>query len=309
MTTKAHLSPAEAEALKSIEAAEAAGLDAFGDLDEPATDAQATAEAATDAAADDTTEQQAGETTTEAAADGEQAAAVDESVLTELADPLGINQPAPTAYKAEIPADLEAKRDTLMTEKAEALEKLMSGEIDAKQYATTEAKVQRELSALDRTIATAETLAAINAQSSGQYEGQVIAQIVENTKGVLDYTKDATAQKQFDAVMAGLRADPANATKNFGALAAEANKAVLAIRGLSLPGTEAPTRDAGAKTTTPPARPPAGKLPPSLRNLPAAATPHTGGGVAEQMANLKGTAFEDSFAKLSPAQQAALLGE
>lgn len=307
MTTKAHLSPAEAEALKAIEAAEAAGNDPFGDLDEPATDAQATADAATETAADDTTEQQAGETTTEAATDGEQTAAVDESVLTELADPLGIAQPAPTAYKAEIPADLEAKRDTLMTEKAEALEKLMSGEIDAKQYATTEAKVQRELSTLDRTIATAETLAAINAQSSGQYEGQVIAQIVETTKGVLDYTKDATAQKQFDAVMAGLRADPANATKNFGALAAEANKAVLAIRGLSLPGAETPS--AGAKTTTPTARPPAGKLPPSLRNLPAAATPHTGGGVAEQMANLKGTAFEDSFAKLSPAQQAALLGE
>lgn len=308
MTTKAHLSPAEAEALKAIEAAEAAGGDPFGDLDDNATDAIAervASEAATEAAADDATEQQAGETTTEA--DGEQAAAVDESVLNELADPLGINQPAPTAYKTEIPADLEAKRDTLMTEKAEALEKLMSGEIDAKQYATTEAKVQRELSALDRTIATAETLAAINAQSSGQYEGQVIAQIVQNTKEVLDYTKDATAQKQFDAVMAGLRADPANATKNFGALAAEANKAVLAIRGLSLPGAETP--NAGAKTTTPPARQPAGKLPPSLRNLPAAATPHTGGGVAEQMANLKGTAFEDSFAKLSPAQQAALLGE
>lgn len=312
MTTKAHLSPAEAEALKAIEAAEAAGNDPFGDLDEPTTDAPATTEAAAEAAPDAAAEQPAGETTTteaatEAATDGEQAAAVDESVLNELADPLGINQPVPTAYKAEIPADLEAKREALMTEKADALEKLMSGEIDAKQYAAAEMKVQRELSALDRTIATAETLAAINAQSSGQYEGQVIAQIVETTKSVLDYTKDATAQKQFDAVMAGLRADPANAAKNFGQLAAEANKTVLAIRGLSLTGSETPSD--GAKPTAPPARQPAGKLPPSLRNLPAAATPHTGGGVAEQMANLKGVAFEDSFAKLSPAQQAALLGE
>lgn len=307
MTTKAHLSPAEAEALKSIEAAEAAGNDPFGDLDEPTTDAQATAEAATETAADTTTEQQADETTAEAAADGEQAAAVDESVLTELADPLGINQPAPTAYKTEIPADLEAKRDTLMTEKAEALEKLMSGEIDAKQYATTEAKVQRELSALDRTIATAETLAAINAQSSGQYEGQVITSIVKATKDVLDYIKDEAARYDFDAALSVIRAMPSNASKTFAELAAEANKQVLMTRGLSLPGAETPS--AGAKTTTPTARPPAGKLPPSLRNLPAAATPHTGGGVAEQMANLKGTAFEDSFAKLSPAQQAALLGE
>lgn len=308
MTTKSHLSPAEAEALKQIEAAEAAGGDPFGDLDEPTTEAPATTEepATEPAATEAPSEQQAGEpATTEA--DGEPAASVNEPLLNDLADPMGITQPAPTTYKTEIPADLEAKREALMTENAEALEKLMSGEIDAKQYAETNMKVQRELSAIDRTIATAETLAAINAQSSGQYEGQVIAQIVENTKGVLDYTKDATAQRQFDALMTALKTDPSNATKNFAQLAAEANKAVLTIRGLSLAGAETPS--AGAKPNTPPARPAVGTPPVTLRNLPAAATPHTGGGVAEQMATLKGTAFEDSFAKLSPAQQAALLGE
>ena len=66
MNTKAHLSPADAEALKAIEVAEAAGQDPFGDLDDNATDAIAervASEAATEAEADTTTEQQAGETT------------------------------------------------------------------------------------------------------------------------------------------------------------------------------------------------------------------------------------------------------
>lgn len=302
MTTASHLSPAEAAALKAIEAAEAAGNDPFGDSDEPSTEATTTeTEPATETAADTTTEQQASDETTT-----ETTAAAEEATPEAQADPLGITQQGPIAYKTDIPADLEAKRETLMTEKAEALEKLMSGEIDAKQYATTDAKVQRELSALDRTIATAETLAAINQQTAGQYEGQVISNIVRDTKSVLDYTKDATAQKQFDAVMAGLRVDPANATKDFADLAADANKAVLAIRGLSLPGAG----NSNTQTnTTPPNRKPEVQAPPSLRNLPAASTANTGGGVAEKMGNLKGVAFEESFAKLPPAQQAALLGE
>ena len=50
-------------------------------------------------------------------------------------------------------------------------------------------------------------------------------------------------------------------------------------------------------------------VPPTLRGIPTAATPNSGGGVVEQMANLSGQAYEAAFSKLSPAQQAALLGE
>lgn len=307
--TKSHLSPAEAEALKAIEAAEAAGQDPFGDLDDNATDAIAervASEAATEAAADDATEQQAGETTTEA--DGEQAAAVDESVLNELADPLGIAQPAPTTYNTEIPADLDANREALLTEKADALEKLMAGEIDAKEFAAVEMRVTKEMAKIDRQLARAETLAEINQQSVSQYEGLVIAQIVDTTKSVLDYSKDTAAARQFDAVMAGLRADPANASKSFADLAADANRTVLAIRGLSLPGEQTPAA-ASAQAASKPAQRGVPAVPPTLRGIPTAATPNSGGGVVEQMANLSGQAYEAAFSKLSPAQQAALLGE
>lgn len=307
--TKSHLSPADAEALKAIEAAEAAGQDPFGDLDDNATDAIAervASEAATEAAADDATEQQAGKTTEQA--EGEQAAAVDETVLAELADPLGIAQPAPTTYKAEIPADLDANREALLTEKADALEKLMAGEIDAKEFAEVEMRVTKEMAKIDRQLARAETLAEINQQSVSQYEGLVIAQIVDTTKSVLDYSKDTTAARQFDAVMAGLRADPANASKSFADLAADANKTVLAIRGLSMPGEQTPAA-ASAQAASKPAQRGVPAVPPTLRGIPTAATPNSGGGVVEQMANLSGQAYEAAFSKLSPAQQAALLGE
>lgn len=306
---KSHLSPAEAEALKTIEAAEAAGQDPFGDLDDDTTAAPAAA-AASDASAAGATEQEDGEPAAgqEQAAGAEDGAAVDETVLAELADPLGIAQPAPTTYKAEIPADLDANREALLTEKADALEKLMAGEIDAKEFAAVEIRVTKEMAKIDRQLARAETLAEINQQSVSQYEGLVIAQIVDTTKSVLDYSKDATAARQFDAVMAGLRADPANASKSFADLAADANKAVLAIRGLSLPGEQAPAATSAPSASKPPQRGvPA--VPPTLRGIPTAATPNSGGGVVEQMANLSGQAYEAAFSKLSPAQQAALLGE
>jgi hypothetical protein len=314
--TKSHLSPAEAEALKAIEAAEAAGKDPFGDLDDDTAALEPDAQASSDPAAldpnttddeafNDVAERTAAEAAAQQAADG-----VDESVLNELADPLGIKQPAPTAYAAEIPAELDGKRTDLMTEKAEALEKLMSGEIEAKDYAAVEIKVANELAKIDRQISRAETLAEINQQTSARYEGMVIAQIVDTTKPVLDYTKDAAAQRQFDVVMAGLRADPANAAKSFADLASDANKTVLAIRGLSLDGQQKQQETAQQTQAKPTGtRMPTEKPPATLRGVPVAATPNTGGGVVEQMANLSGAAFEAGFQKLSPAQQAALLGE
>ncbi len=309
MNTKAHLSPAEAEALKAIEAAEAAGKDPFGDLVDDTTEEAPAAQAASEpeAAGTDATDQ-AGEPAATEAAGEEQAEGVDETVLNELADPLGIAQPAPTAYTAEIPAELDGKRTELLTKKAEALEKLMAGEIEAKEFAAVEIDVANELAKIDRQIARAETLAEINQQTSARYEGMVIAQIVDTTKPVLDYTKDAGAVRQFDVVMAGLSADPANATKSFAQLAADANRTVLAIRGLSLDGQQQ-AQESNQPAGKPGQRTPNAKPPVTLRGVPAAATPNSGGGVAEQMANLSGQAYEAAFQKLSPAQQAALLGE
>jgi hypothetical protein len=296
MTTQAHLTAAESEALKSIAAAEAAGRDPFGDDD-------------TDETTDDATPAQAA-TTTEAEAGEEQATTTEQqeaaAPATEPTTEAVAEQPAApvqTAYQAELPADLATKRAALMTEKAEALEKLMAGEVDAKEYAAIEVRVTGELETLSRAQATSEVLLTINQQNAAQESQRVIGQIIANTKPVLDYSKDATAQRQFDTAMQMLAADPANAAKPYAELAGEANRTVLALRGLKLPGkTEAKETPKQTEREVP-------ETPVTLRQVPAAATANAGGGVAEKLANLKGQQFEDAYAKLTPAQQAALLDE
>jgi hypothetical protein len=44
----------------------------------------------------------------------------------------------------------------------------------------------------------------------------------------------------------------------------------------------------------------------TLRTLPSAATPNSGGNVLDNLSKLKGQAYQDAFAKLTPAQKAAL---
>lgn len=307
MNTRAHLTPAESEALKSIEAAEAAGRDPFGDEDADETEAAAETEQATEASAEKATEQTEEQATTEqqeeqaAPAAEDKAEELDIDALAEIAGDKPAS-PQPPTYNVELPADLDTKRVTLMTEKAEALEKLMSGEIDAKEYAALEVRVTGELEALSRAQARAEALAAINQQNAEQESNRVIAQIIKTTKPVLDYMNDEAARNDFDAALSVIRALPSNASKTYEQLASEANRQVLFARGLQLPG----------KTQAAPAPQPKREVPAApvtLRTVPAAATANAGGGVVEQMANLKGQAFEDSFAKLSPAQQAALLDD
>ena len=96
-----------------------------------------------------------------------------------------------------------------------------------------------------------------------------------------------------------LAAQPDNAGKDFADLIEDAHKMVKAMRGVQTPAkAAAPAQE----------RKPAGDAPVTLRSLPSASTPNTGG-VIEQIARLKGPAYEAAYAKLTPAQQAALLDE
>jgi hypothetical protein len=73
---------------------------------------------------------------------------------------------------------------------------------------------------------------------------------------------------------------------------------VKAMRGIAVPQPNKPAAE----------RKPAGEAPVTLRSLPSASTPNTGG-ILEQIGRLKGPAYEAAYAKLTPAQQAALLDE
>lgn len=269
--------PEDLKALEAIAAAQAAGQDPFGD-DEPLTLEADANEPAPEA------EAAAEPEAAQAEADPAPAAA-----STEAAD-------LPT-YKAEVPQDYKAQRAELMKAKADAMKQLMDGEIDAEAYAAEDARVSEALEDLAAARIRAETLQEANAQSQQAYQARAIQRLIANTKSEVDYAADATAQKQFDTSLQVLAAQPDNAGKDFADLIEDAHKMVKAMRGVQTPA-RAPA----------PERKPAGDVPVTLRSLPSASTPNTGG-VLEQIARLKGPAYEAAYAKLTPAQQAALLDE
>ena len=275
--------PEDLKALEAIAAAEAAGQDPFGDdepLETPAEDG------ADESQAQDENEQE------HTAADAPTA----DAPAAEAAQPEPEPEPAALpAYKAELPADHKAQRTELLQSKADAMRKLMDGEMTAEEFATEEMRVTEALEDLAAARIRAETLQEANAQSQQVYQARTIQRLIAKTKAEVDYATDTAAQQQFDTSLRVLAAQPSNAGKDFADLAEDTHKMVKAMRGI-------------AQTPKPSAadRKPAGDAPVTLRSLPSASTPNTGG-VIEQIARLKGQAYEAAFAKLTPAQQAALL--
>ena len=279
--------PEDLKALEAIAAAQAAGQDPFGD-DEPLTVEADADEPAPEAAAEPEAKQAAADAPT-AEADQNEADPAPAAASTEPAE-------LPT-YKAEVPQDYKAQRADLMKAKAEAMKKLMDGEIDAEAFAAEDMRVAEALEDLAAARIRAETLQEANAQSQQAYQARAIQRLIANAKGEVDYATDATAQQQFDTSLQALAAQPANAGKDFADLIEDAHKMVKAMRGIA----QAPKQPAADRR-------PAGDVPVTLRSLPSASTPNTGG-VIEQIGRLKGPAYEAAYAKLTPAQQAALLDE
>lgn len=279
--------PEETKVLAEIEAGLKAGEDIFGDNDDD-TDTGSTENAGTG--------EDAG------SADGTSADGLTEEALADVLDEGAERAEAPTQFTAEVAADYKEQRAALATEKAQALKKLMDGEIDADEYAAIESRVSDSIIELDSARIRAETLLEANAQTQAEFQRRAIQKLIAATKNEVDYAADPKAQKQFDAAMTTLAADPDNAGREYTDLLTEAHRVVAAIRGVQL----------AAKTTpnTPPAtRRPNVEAPVTLRNLPSASTPNANGDLNDQLGRLKGQDFEAAFAKLSPAQRRALLDE
>ncbi len=317
---------AEQAIIEQTTKAIAAGEDPFGDNDGFETTTTTTtdndpaaADAATDAVAERTAAEAAAETAKpndgdpasegantqksadtsvdvaalEAIANGEDAAA-----LPVVADPLNFNVNAPTDYKTA--------RTTLLTEKAEAMAKLMGGEIDAAEYAQIETRVMDSLEDLSAQRIRAETLQEVNTQSAAQSQSAVIQALIKSTAEVVPYATDAKAQRQFDIALNGLSADPEMTGKSFAELAKEAHKVVLALRGIS---EKPPAKTAEELAAVAAARIPDGKPPVTLRSIPPAATANTGGNITDALSRLSGQEYEAAYNKLTPSQKAALLDE
>lgn len=316
-TNIAGTTTAEAEALAATAAAIAAGGDPFGDDDTDAladalADAGAADEGPAAAGSDDGKEdgdQSAALHFDSAAAEADAPGAADELSAEALAaisdEPQAPARDAPR-YKAGDPADFSTQRASLNAEKAKGLKDLMDGVIEPEAYSAIEADVSEKLDALT----VRRTLHEANVQTEQQIHSSALDVLMTAAKkaGEVDYAADAKAAKQFDAAMAML-AEPGD-TRTYAEQVADAHKAVLAIRGVK---SAAPTAALAAATVAAAAlaaKPREnGKGPMTLRNVPAAAVPSTGGGWQEQLATLSGQDYEAAFARLTPAQQSQLRGD
>lgn len=291
------LTAAEQKTLDDIAAAQARGEDPFGD-DETNDTATTTTTANADGTGEGQGQPKGGgtgktngdhvdEATLQAIAEGTEREALAE--LNAGTDPLQFN--------AQVPTDYKATRAALLAEKSEAMGKLMDGELDAAEYAAIESRVLDSLEDLSAQRIRAETLMEANAQTQAQTQQAAISALIVKAKDEVAYATDAKAQRQFDMAMTAVGTDPDNAGKPFAHLVNEAHKVVMALRGVQ------------AKPEVPGQRPPGGNAPVTLRSIPAAQTPNTGGSITDQLARLTGQEYEAAYAKLTPQQRASMLDD
>ena len=268
--------------------------------EQPAAEQQATEQAPTD--------EQAGEQSNEKPAETEQPGAasdeLDAEALAEIAnggapaaDPLQLLQ-----FKAEAPADFDAQKAALRTERATALGKMMQGEISAEDYAEIDNRVSDHLDALNAARIRAETLIEATGQVQAKSQAQVINALVASAKrDGIDYGTDLDAVAEFDAALAAVQASPRTATKSFAEQAAAAHRIVALSRAADKPQqTQQPAASAKAPERKPPA------APVTLSGLPNAGTA-TERTVEQVLEGLTGPEFEAAFDALPAEKQRAFL--
>lgn len=282
------MTPEEQKTLAAIEAAKAAGQDPFGD-DEPLGQEDDAPTEASDTPADEVPD---------TASTGD-APPTDTGEQAEQAAPTAAQDTEqPMQYQTELPADYPAKRAELTKAKADVMRKLLNGEVDADEFAAEDARISGELEELNAARIRAETLQDANRQASVLYQQQALKRLVAKVKGDVDYAADESARKQFDTALKVLVADGDG--RDFAELIDEAHAIVSARRGI------ATAKKSAADAPAAPTRKPDGTPPVTLRGIPSASTPNTGS-VVDQLARLKGPAYEAAYARLTPAQKASLL--
>jgi hypothetical protein len=207
-------------------------------------------------------------------------------------------QDAPTAFRAAMPEQYKAQRAELMKAKAEAMGKLMDGEIDAEAYAALEMGISDQLEDLTALRIRAETLSEANTQNEQSRQAKDIQALIARTKGEVDYAGDPKAAKQFDNALGLLSADPDNTGMAFAELIQLSHKMVATMRGV-MPAKSTPVPK-GAPDRTPPTPPI------TLSGLPTAAT--SGAlSVSQAVGKLSGDALESAFDSMPDAEFKKLL--
>jgi hypothetical protein len=305
---KADLTPEELAALQGEGAADILAGKPAGEAQEYRADEAGEAEGA-QAASEAGAEGQA-EGSDKPAGEGAQGEEASAEALAEIADDDQREATFVPKFQGEVPKDYAEQRKALLAKKAGAMKQLMDGEIDADQFAAVDAEVAEGLENLTAARVRAETLQAANEQAQASLHARAIAKIVKQAKkaGEIDYSEDEKARRQYDTLLNGLLEDPDNAEADFEDVAAQAHRALLALRGVQ-PKAQQTQAPAPAPAPAPaaaqrPAPPPGPK---TLANLPAAAAAQVGDDLFNQFAQLEGEDAELFLAKQPPAVVEKLL--
>lgn len=304
---KADLTPEELAALQGEGAAdilagnpasEAQGANDTGEAGEAA-GAEASSEAGTDGQAEGDDKPDG---------EGNPAEPASAEALAEIADDDQREAPFVPKFQGEMPKDYADQRKALLAKKGEAMKRLMDGEIDAEEFAAVDAEVAEGLENLTAARVRAETLQAANEQAQASLQARAIANIVKQAKkaGEIDYANDEKARRQFDTLLNGLLEDPDNAEADFEDVAAQAHRALLALRGVQPKQAAAPAQ-APAQAPAAAQRPAPPPGPKTLGGLPSASAAPVGDDLFNQFANLEGEEAELFLAKQPPAVVERLL--
>lgn len=291
---------AEAAILASTQAAIEAGQDPFGDDDDENSAATAPLSADTDADADaDADPDLAADADADADPDADPDAEADADLTPEQLAAVAADAEAQAApdlprFKAQSPAEYAQARKELLDKRAKAFKDYSDGNIEPEEYSRIDSEVFDALEALT----VQRTLHEANTQREANTQEQVLDTIMEQAKAQgVDYTTDAQAAKRFDLEMSLLAGDGVKRT--YAQAAAQAHANVLAVKGIKV-----------ADPKPEPAQPRTnGKPPLTLRNVPSAAVPNGGGDWTDSINKLTGQAYDEAFARLTPAQQAQLRGD
>lgn len=217
----------------------------------------------------------------------------------------------PIVFTATAPEDAAEQVKALRAEKATEFKKLMDGEITPEQYSAKEDEILGKITDIDRAVTKAETAADFTVQQAQRsYLGKVNATLdaAKKDEGI-DYRapENKHLHDDLDRTVKFLANDPSNADKPEQWFLDKAHSMVKAMHGLGKPAaageaSAAATGAAAAAATRSGKGPNLDGLPPSLRNVPAAAGSEDGGEFAH-LDSLTGMALERAIAKMTPEQQ------
>jgi hypothetical protein len=210
-----------------------------------------------------------------------------------------------TDLSANVPAlDLRAVDDRFTTAlaaldeaKAQKLQDMMDGTIDAKEYSKADAEYMRDRDALKDQRA-----------DEIEWFGIVHAFQVDAARNGVNYSADAEKMSALDDWVKRLSTKPENADRPGKWFLEQAHKKVMSEFDIPMPGAKAAPAAAPAKPAAPKKAGRAPNLegiPPSLGGLPAAAETEAGdAGEFSGIDKLSGMAYERALASLTPEQKA-----